>query len=120
MQQAPMQFEDKTFVYTQLARQGSLALYRQDMKTSGVTRYEVVRIKVLPAHLWPNGDLTPEHEKYPSAKAWGRDGWTFYTLPDAEAALRALVAAQMSLNDCPLTQAVPLEELYGPDIALLR
>jgi len=81
---------DRTFGYTQIERQGDLAIYAQTHKEGGQARYEVVIIRVRAAHTWPNGDTTPEHEAYPGANAWGRDGWTFFTLPAAQAHAEAL------------------------------
>ena len=84
-------FHDQTFTYTQLAREGMYALYEQQHKQGDVRRYEVVRLRIRPPHTWPDGHTTPEHEAYPGATAWGTDGWTFHTRPEAEEALRQLV-----------------------------
>jgi hypothetical protein len=78
-------FTDRTFRYTQIDRQGDIAVYTQQHKDGGQTRYEVVRIRVRAAHTWPNGETTPEHEAYPGASVWGKDGWTFFTLAAAQA-----------------------------------
>jgi hypothetical protein len=61
----PMQFDDSVFTYTQVERLGDIAIYQQTHKASQVERYEVVKIRVRPAHTWPNGTTTPEHEAYP-------------------------------------------------------
>jgi hypothetical protein len=61
-----------------------------------VDRYEVVKIRVRPAHTWPNGTTTPAHEAYPGAQSWGTLGWTCFTLADAQTLaqqLRERVAA---------------------------
>jgi hypothetical protein len=63
----PTQFDDSVFTYTQVERLGDIAIYRQTHKASQVERYEVVKIRVRPAHTWPNGTTTPEHEAYPGA-----------------------------------------------------
>jgi len=39
---------------------------------------------VQPAHTWPNGKTTPEKEAFPPSSAWGQQGWTCFTLPEAE------------------------------------
>ena len=80
--------EDPLFRYDQVEREGMLSLYRQTHKPSGNARFEVIRIRVRAAHTWPNGDTTPAHEAYPGAKAWGKDGWTFFALGEAQEALR--------------------------------
>jgi hypothetical protein len=84
------QFEDATFTYTQIERHGDLAIFRQTHKASQVERYEVVQIRVRPAHTWSNGTTTPEHEAYPGAQSWGTLGWTCFTLADAQALAQQL------------------------------
>jgi len=79
-------FTDRSYRYTQLKRQGDIAIYQQQHKAhAAVIRYEVVRIRPRPATTLPSGVLLPEREAYPSSSAWGTDGWTFYKLADAEA-----------------------------------
>lgn len=90
MQPIEAQFEDRTFRYEQLERQGEVAIYRQAHKASQVSRFEVIRIRVQREHTWPDGTVTPEKEAYPSSNSCGRWGWTFYTLPEARAKLAEL------------------------------
>ncbi len=84
-------WQDRTFTYTQIERQGMYAIYAQTHKEGGQTRYEVIRIRIRPEHTWPNGNTTPEHEGYPGGTAWGRDGWTLYRLEDARQHLATLL-----------------------------
>lgn len=84
MQMIAQQFQDQTFTYTQLDRQGMIAVYEQRHKVSHTCRYEVVRLHIQAEHTWPNGTTTPEKEAYPPSSAWGREGWTFYKLADAQ------------------------------------
>src|SRR5262245_60703796 len=81
----PTAFEDPRFRYVQIERQGDLAIFSQTHKASGCVRYEVVLIRVQPAHTWPTGSTTPEKEAYPSSTSWGRLGHTCYTLAQAQA-----------------------------------
>lgn len=90
MQPIARQFEDRTFRYTQVARDGDVAIYTQEHKLSGVIRYEVVTIRIAKEHTWPNGDVSPEREAYPGSSAWGIRGWTFYTRAAAEAHMTQL------------------------------
>jgi hypothetical protein len=83
MQALPLKFEDTTFRYEQLERDGPIAIYRQTHKVGGGERFEVVRIRIREAHTWPNGTTTPEHEAYPGSSTWGKDGFTYYTLQAA-------------------------------------
>jgi hypothetical protein len=85
------QFTMGSYHYTQLERHGTLAIYEQRHKDNPkVVRYEVIRIRVQREHTWPNGVSTPEKEAYPGAYAWGSDGHTCFTLPEAQALLVAL------------------------------
>ena len=83
MQPLATEFEDRTFRYAQVERQGNVALFSQTHKLSGVVRYEVVRIRVAPAHTWPNGTTSPEREAYPGSSSWGQLGWSFHSLAAA-------------------------------------
>jgi hypothetical protein len=78
--------DDAVFHYTQLARIGLVALYRQTHKASGVDRFEVIRIQRRQAHTWPSGQTTPAHEGYPGSQSWGRHGWTYGSLAVAQGA----------------------------------
>ena len=90
METVPLHFEDRHFWYDQVQRHGNHAIYTQTHKGSGTIRYETAIIRVQPARTWPNGDTTSEQEVYPSSGTWGKFGWTFYTLADAQAHLTSL------------------------------
>jgi len=85
MQPIPMEFQEGPFHYQQVRREGMLAIYRQTHRHGPMTRFEVVRLHIQRAHTWQDGTTTPEKEAYPPASAWGRSGWTCFTLPEAEA-----------------------------------
>jgi hypothetical protein len=72
-------FEDGTFRYDQIERQGMVAMYIQTHKRSGIKRYEVVILHIQHAHVWQGGTYTPEKEAYPASSAWGKQGWTYQT-----------------------------------------
>ena len=99
MQPIPLEFIEGHYAYTQLTRQGMLAVYQQAHATSRICRYEVVRLRVAAAHTWPNGTTSPEREVYPGASRWGIDGWTHHTRTAAEAHLARLVAAEEAKHD---------------------
>ena len=90
MQPLVTEFEDRTFRYTQLERQGNVAIFTQTHKLGGVVRYEVVRIRVASEHTWPNGTTSPEREVYPGSNLWGQAGWSFHGLPAAKQHMQAL------------------------------
>lgn len=83
-------FEDQTFTYTQLERQGNIAIYCQQHKEGGAKRYEVVRIRVSKEHTWPNGKTTPEHEAYPGSTRWGVDGFSCFSMDEAHGIMAKL------------------------------
>jgi hypothetical protein len=99
MQPLPTTFEDRTFRYQQVERRDNLAIFTQTHKTGKVVRYEVVRIRISPAHTWPNGDVSPERETYPGSAAWGHDGFTCFTLREAEALLAELASRRAEETD---------------------
>jgi hypothetical protein len=80
----PTEFEDRLFRYTQVEREGDMAIFTQTHKPSGHVRFEVVLIRVQKEHTWPNGVTTPEKEAYPGSTSWGRLGHTCFTLPAAQ------------------------------------
>ncbi len=93
MQPIATEFQDATFTYTQVERQGDIAIFAQQHKHGGAPCYEVVRIRVSPEHTWPNGKVSPERETYPNSKSWGTDGWTCFTLAEAQAKVAELGTA---------------------------
>src|SRR4029434_2009026 len=97
-------FTDRTFRYEQIAREGMVAIYTQTHKESGVVRYETVRLHIQAAHILPNGTTTPEKEAYPASTAWGRRGWTFLRLQDAEAQMQTLLAQQTNDSETDPTE----------------
>jgi hypothetical protein len=94
MQTIDTQFTERGFQYTQLAREGMVAIYTQTHTASGTIRYETVRLHIQAEHTWPNGTTTPEKEAYPSSTSWGRRGWTFFTVAEAQPQMQALLAQQ--------------------------
>ena len=90
MQPLQREFEDRLFRYTQIERQGDIAIFCQTHKESRCHRFEVVKIRVQPAHTWPNGTISPEREAYPGSTSWGAQGWTCFTLQAAQELARTL------------------------------
>jgi hypothetical protein len=109
MQPLATEFEDRTYRYRLVTRTGSYAtymrtgsyaIYRQEHKESAkAIRFEVIRIRVQPEHTWPNGAVSPERETYPGSAAWGRDGFTCFTLPEAESLLADLASRRAEEAD---------------------
>jgi hypothetical protein len=108
----PTEFEDRLFRYAQVSREGDMAIFTQEHKASGRVRYEVVLIRVQPAHTWPTGVTTPEKEAYPGSTSWGRLGHTCFTLPEAQA-----LAAAWRQQRATAAQPEDSEEDLGEEAA---
>jgi hypothetical protein len=99
MQPLDTAFEEGRFKYTQIQREGDIAIYEQVHKENPkVVRYEVIRIRVSPPTTWPNGHVTPEREVYPGASAWGRLGFTAFSLDEARTLAAGLQAQAGTLE----------------------
>ena len=109
----PTQFEDSRFRYTQVEREGDMAIFTQEHKASGLMRHEVVLIRVQQAHTWPTGVTTPEKEAYPGSHSWGRLGHTCHSLPEAQA-LAATWREQRATGLLP-EEIEEIEEETGED-----
>lgn len=95
MQPIETAFEDRKYRFTQVERHGDIAIYEQQHKENPrVIRYEVIRIRVQKEKTWPDGSVTPEREAYPGSSAWGRDGFTCFTLEEARALAATLRQAE--------------------------
>jgi len=83
-------FTYRNFEYTQLFREGKLAIYEQKLKDDGVGRwYETVIIESHNGYELA-GQKFPPSEMYPSSTQWGVKGFTFQTYDDAMEKLKKL------------------------------
>jgi len=74
MNTIPSVFTERGFNFTQIARDGMIALYHRG-KPGGTGHYELVRLSV--AHAAKiYGREYPEREVYPHSEKWGIDGFT--------------------------------------------
>ena len=89
--------------HQQVTRQGEVAIYRRWKLYDGqpgAEHYEVVRLSWQEAGYAPSGAYVPAHERYPGSSAWGTRGWTFKTLPEAQAKMQSLIRlAQEEMHD---------------------
>ena len=98
MQPIDTAFEEGRFRYTQIERQGDVAIYEQRHKENAeVRRFEVIRIRVQPEHTWPSGQTTPEREAYAGSSSWGRLGFTCFTVEEARTLAAGLQAQGVTL-----------------------
>jgi hypothetical protein len=77
-------FTERGFRYEQICREDNVAIFIQT-HSDGAVRYDVVIIRVQPAHAWPHGTVSPEREAYPGASSWGRLAFACFTLEQARA-----------------------------------
>lgn len=89
MKKCPKQFEDKHFRYTQVQRDGNVAIYKQEpVQLNYMPAYEVVIIEWKPrAEIkGPKGKINviEAGEHYPGNSQWGTKGWTYRFLDDAK------------------------------------
>ena len=107
----PTTFRSDGFDFKQLAREGGIALFcktklykrsEREIKLYGkeptfeFESYEVVIVRKEPAHTWPNGIITPEHERMPGNEDWGLYGWSLQTKDRAWEKFRELIAKELA------------------------
>lgn len=87
------------FTYTQIKREGNIAIYEQRQKgsvKSCFVRFEVIIISEAKRKRVLRGRLLSQQgdEEYPAPANWGRRGWTLTTLSAAHQKFDELVQAQ--------------------------
>jgi hypothetical protein len=91
----PVTFQHDTVDFTQIAREGDVALFRKSKQYphgSLFESYEVVIVQKAKEACWPDGRITPAHEHMPKPELWGAAGWSPMTLDRAWQKFRELVA----------------------------
>jgi hypothetical protein len=90
----PIAFRSDGFDFSQIAREGILAIYRKS-KTyqSGFSfeTFEVVRIQKMDDHQWPDGRIQLAHEHMPHSEQWGVNGFSLQSSNDAWNKFRQLL-----------------------------
>jgi len=81
MAEAPLRFpfERDEYRHVLLARVGMWCVIERTWIGDGrphLPHYEIVRLRRVTARRWPGGRVTPAHEAYPPARAWGLEGWS--------------------------------------------
>lgn len=87
----PLTFKSNGFEFTQVCRDGQLAIYskRQPDWAKDALIYEVVRIKRNETYAI-HGHAIEAHESYPKSEAWGKDGFAATTLQAAKAVFASM------------------------------
>ncbi len=88
MDSLQLTFAHKGRTYTQVRRSPMAAIYSVTGKSGRVLGYEVFKIKVAKERVWPNGDVTPEHESYPGDEMFGKHAWYYMNEDQARAKFR--------------------------------
>ena len=90
----PTTFGSDGFDFRQLGREADIAIFVKQKPAFRFKSYEVVIIQKRDAYIWPNGQTTPADEAMPSSRDWGKYGWTYQTLEDAELRFKSRAEAQ--------------------------
>ena len=84
MKELAKSFTKWNWNFTQIKREGKVALYSKTKKGHTFPTYEVIIIQVRKAETLPRGVFYPERESFPYSEQWGTYGWSYSTLSDAE------------------------------------
>lgn len=90
MRSLPTEWASGAYLYTQVSRDGDIAIYRQKHKEGSAERFEVIVVQHHEEDSLPSGRVQEAGEYYPSSSQWGRAGWTHFTLAQAQAQASAL------------------------------
>ena len=85
----PKTINSKGFTYTQIAREGKKAIYRQDKEGYISSSFETIKIGSHNGYEL-NGTKIAASETYPSSSLWGIQAWTYSTLEDAKKKFKRL------------------------------
>jgi len=91
MQLIPENFTENGYKYTQIKRDGMLAIYKREKLHH--FDFEVVKIHVQQARE-AFGKSYPTKEMYPTASGWGQTGFTCVTINRANAKFDELIKKQ--------------------------
>jgi hypothetical protein len=81
----PLEWSTRRWTYTQVSRDGDIAIYRLQHREGTAERFEVIVVQQLKERPLPNGQTQEAGEYYPRASQWGRAGWTCFTMEEAKA-----------------------------------
>ena len=85
MHALPQEWSTGRWTYTQVSREGDIAIYSQQHQEGTATRFEVIVVQHFDERPLPNGRMQEAGEYYPGSSQWGRAGWTCLTLEEAQA-----------------------------------
>jgi hypothetical protein len=94
MKTLPTAFRHDGFEFTQLERNGQIAIFRKSKPA--YHHYEVVIIQCEQERTFPNGLTTPAHERMPGNEEWGWHGWSCQDFDRAIAKFNSLRSAAIA------------------------
>ena len=101
------QFIKTGFTFKQIIRVGQVAIYEQSGPNWKSPRYEVVNINKHAGYKI-GSQFVKAAETYPGASLWGMQGWTYFTLEEAENKFKELDGR---FNNKPLKIKRPSKKL---------
>jgi len=93
-------FTHDGFVFSQLAREGDVALFEKSKPGHSRLGYEVVIVQRHPAQTI-HGRGYPEREAMPPSESWGVLGWSYSDLDSAQTKLRQLASDRAKGHSLP-------------------
>jgi len=90
----PQQFKKTGFQFTQVKRDGLIALFSKRKPQHSKDNFEVVMIQQH-GEYFIGGVTIPAREALPSSNSWGRDGFTYTTLDAAQKKFDQLMAIEL-------------------------
>lgn len=93
----PKTVKKRGFTYNLVTRQGDVALYEQRLNQT-LVGYEVILVQKHTEDRTIGGVTYPPSEVYPSDNTWGAKGFSFYTLPRAQAKFRQIVENRLTVS----------------------
>lgn len=85
------EFRKDQFNFTQVSKDGDVAIYEKTKPSFTKSIYEVILIIRHNGYVIGGSNVEPS-ECYPSSESFGRNGWTYPTLEMAQAKAQSLVS----------------------------
>lgn len=93
MRTIPEKYVKNSWKYRLIKRVENFAIYEQSGNGMAELRYELCRVRSHNGRTIGTSIVAPS-EYLPSSEEWGRNGWTCWTLPQAESLLAERLAAR--------------------------
>lgn len=110
-------------IFTQLKREGNVALYRRDRVSTGHTfGFEVVVLKTVKAgQPLPGGNVVKaDYESYPGPSAFGRSAWFFMSEADAELKMDKVIKTLSTTVPVDVESTEVVEDVLVPVVEVKK